>query len=560
MNSLTLKSLFIFEPKNKVAKRIDFEVGINIITSDKVKGNDVGKSILLKSIYHTLGADCIFDDKWKESPKIYIIHIAINEKAYYIYRSDKLFKVYSNDFDKLFSTINRMELAEYLKDLYGFSVKLPNKKTEELEIVPPVYSYLLNYVDQDRMEGPKFNSFGSLFQYKNDKNEILFNHFGIFTDEYFKTIERIEKLKKEEKELSNESVVINNMLKRVRGYLDGKDAPADIETLKVELEENKKEYTDIVVSLNTYKNKLMNLRNERIKLENDIKELQKWKTMKENDVKIVNDNFCPTCSQEIDDIGLKISQSSQLEDFYIMKNQLDSLLLDVERKLKQNEDHYAGLLKRLNKFEEEMNINNTQISDVLKHRGYLETQNNMLKESGVVQQNLSINAEQMKESKKTLKKYDDLKKEANELYEQLMIESINLFGLKEIALDKFKKLNGSFSSRGSNVPITTIIWYFNLLKVKFKLNPDAIRFPLVLDSPNNVELDDDKQKALFDYIFTNNNDDTQLIVSTLGFNKNDYQNVEFNNIIDLEVRKYNLLNKNDYEKNKDILNIIFVDE
>ncbi|WP_219620122.1 hypothetical protein [Bacillus canaveralius] len=69
-----------------------------------------------------------------------------------------------------------------------------------------------------------------------------------------------------------------------------------------------------------------------------------------------------------------------------------------------------------------------------------------------------------------------------------MIESVNRFALKELSLDKVKKINGSFSARGSNIPVSTIIWYFNLLKVKFELNPDAIRFPLVLDSPNNVEL------------------------------------------------------------------------
>ncbi|RSK54171.1 hypothetical protein [Bacillus canaveralius] len=140
-----------------------------------------------------------------------------------------------------------------------------------------------------------------------------------------------------------------------------------------------------------------------------------------------------------------------------------------------------------------------------------------------------------------------------------MIESVNRFALKELSLDKVKKINGSFSARGSNIPVSTIIWYFNLLKVKFELNPDAIRFPLVLDSPNNVELDEDKQKALFNYIFKNNNQDTQLIVSTLGFNKDDFQDVEFDNIIDLEVRKYNLLNKEEYEENKEFLNRIFED-
>ena len=45
MNKLTVRTLYLFEPKQKVAKRVDFEEGINVITSDKGTGNDVGKSI-----------------------------------------------------------------------------------------------------------------------------------------------------------------------------------------------------------------------------------------------------------------------------------------------------------------------------------------------------------------------------------------------------------------------------------------------------------------------------------------------------------------------------------
>lgn len=557
MNNLIVKSLMIFEPQNKLAKRIEFEEGINVITSDGIEGNDVGKSILLKSIYHTLGADSIFDDKWKETLKIYVLQIILEKSEYYICRTDKMFKIFSSEYKMIFNTANRNELSIFLNQLYDFGVKLPNKETDEFEIATPVYSYLLNYIDQDKMEGPKFSSFSNLYQYKNDKEKILYNHFGIFTDEYFKTIEKIEELKRVERNLNDEQRVIDSMIHRVKGYLKGKDAPINIESLKVELEKNKNEYTSLVMKLNKAKNDLIKLRNEQINLENDIKELQRFKRQKENDVEVINENICPTCSQQTDDIGLKITQNSQLEDFYIMKIQLDSFLLEVNKKVAQNEKHYEDLLERFTQFEEEMNDNNRQISDVLKHRGYIETLNNMLRESGVVQASKKENEEDLKANKKILTQYNNLKKEANLLYEQYMIESVNMLGIKEISVEKFNKINNNFISRGSNIPTSTIIWFFNLLKVKFILNPNALRFPLVLDSPNNVELDDNKRKALFNYIFMNKDENTQLIVSTLGFNINDYRNIHFDNIIHLNNNKYELLNKEDYEWNKGMLDIIF---
>ncbi|MGD6874242.1 hypothetical protein ACQCU1_18935 [Sutcliffiella horikoshii] len=557
MRSLIIHYLCIFDPKNKVAKKVDLVEGINVITSDKTAGNDVGKSILMKSIYHTLGADSIFDDNWYSSPKIYSMSFSINQNRFLIFRSEKLFKIYSGEFQFLFSTSNRSELSEYLMVLYGFSVKLPHKTTNELEVAPPAYSYLLNYVDQDHMDGPKFNSFDSLYQFKNDKEGILFNHFGIYTDEYFATVREIERLRKDEAELNEEILVIDKMLKRITLYLDGMDIPVGMGALRIELERDRKEYTDIVESLKTAKINLIKLRNEQVELESGIKDLLRLKKLKEKDVEMVNENYCPTCYQEMENERLKISQNSQLEDFYIMKNQLEQLLLEVERKVHQKEALYQGLLGKLNEFEENIKMSKKEISDVAKHRGYLETRNQLLIDSGSVQEKLSINKEAVKESKKILKKYNDLKKQANELYEQYMVETIVKFGLEEIDLEKFKKVNSNFKPRGSNIPITTIIWYYTLLKIKYYLNENVIRFPIVLDSPNNVELDENKESALFDYIFTQYIEDSQLIVSTLGFDTAEYPEVVIDNVILLNNKKYNVLNKKDYEENKDLLNIMF---
>ncbi|PAV28425.1 hypothetical protein CIL05_17185 [Virgibacillus profundi] len=560
MNKLVVKKIYIFELSNKLAKRVDFEEGINIITSDKEKGNDVGKSIILKSIYHTLGADSIFDDKWTSKSKVYLLHVNINTDEYFIYRNDKMFKIYSGDFKKQFSTINRKELSEYLECLYGFSVKLPNRNDEELELTPPVYSYLLNYVDQDHMNGSKFDSFMSLGQYPNYKENVLYNHFGILTDEYFEAAKKIEELKREEKSLLEEKLIVDKMLKKIRAYLEGIDAPGDEETLRIELNKSKKEYTDIVVSLKKAKNKLTKLRNEKIELESTIKDLLDIKKTRERGVQKINKNVCPTCSQHIDNIGIRISENSQLEDLYIIKDELDALVLEVNRKLMLHEEKYLNILSKYEQFEKSIEFNNNNISDVFKHRGYMETRDNLVKEFGTIEAKISDTNDNKKEKEKIIKKYKKLKDQANSLYEQYMIESIEEFGLEEINSKSVKHITNNLKARGSNIPITTIIWHFNLLKIKNELNKESIKFPIVLDSPNNVELDDNKEKALFNYIFTNRNKDTQLILSTLGFNAKDYEEVKIDKIIELKNKKYNLLNHKEYEENKDILEFVFNNE
>ena len=61
---MTFKELFLFSPHEKKAKRIKFENGINVITSNQEDGTDRGKSVVMRSFYHALGAESFFEAKW----------------------------------------------------------------------------------------------------------------------------------------------------------------------------------------------------------------------------------------------------------------------------------------------------------------------------------------------------------------------------------------------------------------------------------------------------------------------------------------------------------------
>lgn len=160
-----------------------------------------------------------------------------------------------------------------------------------------------------------------------------------------------------------------------------------------------------------------------------------------------------------------------------------------------------------------------------------------------------LQLKRISELKSKIKKYNEKKAKINKKYSELMILDKMKFGLKEIDDKNFKDINNIFTAGGSNKPIATVMWYINLLKLKNEFNPNAIKFPLVLDSPNNAESDYEKKKALLNYIFAEVNSDTQVIVSTLGFNISDYKDAEINNIIELKNNRYELLNKDDYKEN-----------
>ncbi|HBF6521752.1 TPA: hypothetical protein KOT35_003556, partial [Clostridioides difficile] len=547
MNSLFVNSLYIFEYESKMAKKIDFKHGINILTSDEKSGNDVGKSVLLKSIYHTLGADSIFDHMWNKITKTYILNVTIKNKTYYVYRRDNLFKIYNTNFKKIFMTNNRDELSNYLSDLYSFKVMLPKRENEELELAPPVYSYLLNYIDQDHLDGSKFSSFNSLTQFPNYKENVIYTHFGLFDEEYYKAIKELEILKSEEKNKKKEREVTLNMLNKIKSYLGNLDAPESIEVLNIELNKTKEEYSNIVINLQKIKNNLMKIRNEKVDLELNIKEIELTRRNEMKKLKVKN--VCPSCSHEIEDIDSKFIINNQIEDLIILKDELESEIIKCNRVIEKKEEEYQSLLDKLHEYESNMKINDDSISNVLKHKAYIDTKDDIVLDLEIIDKKIKEIQQTIEPYDKKIKEYNSLKKKANAKYEELMKKAKKDFGLEEIDENKIKNIKNNFIARGSNRAITTIMWYLTLLAVKYEFNENAIKFPLILDSPNNVESDEIKEESLFKYIFKNTKTDTQLILSSLGFNEMQFSEFKFDNIIKLENSKYNLLNKEDYYNN-----------
>lgn len=100
-------------------------------------------------------------------------------------------------------------------------------------------------------------------------------------------------------------------------------------------------------------------------------------------------------------------------------------------------------------------------------------------------------------------------------------------------------------------PLSTIIWYVNLIQLKHEFNPSAIDFPVVFDSPNNAETDETKKRQIYSYICERITEN-QLIVSGLGFSGDEILD-SFDSIITLTNNKYELLCQKDYDANVSLL-------
>ena len=559
MSKLIFKDLYLFSPSEKLAKKISFAPGRTMITSDVNDGTDRGKSVIMKALYHTMGADCYFEGKWDVSSKTYILHFSVDNNEYYMFRHNKLFKLFDGEKRLLFSVISRHELSERLSTITGFAVKLPPRErnsddgyVQELEIAPPVYNYLLYFVDQDYQNGSQFASFQHLSEYPDFKENVLYYHFGAFDDDYYMLVQEQDIYLAESKRLENDQKMTCMMLDKIFENIHSVSYSKDIEHLRADVNRTKDEYNKLSNALNHLRQKLIQLRNDKADLEHHLHALTLFG--KENDLQIasLNNHICPFCKSEISDtIDLRIKKYSTGDDIILLSSDMQYSIMEIDRKIAEYETEYSQWLSKLKKYEESMDIASTEINDILKHKGFIDIKESVAEDLDAIRINISENEKKLKEAKKSLRKYGEVKKRINERYYTLMLSDKNRFGLEGINAKSFENIKRTFSAGGSNNPLSTIIWYVNLIQLKHEFNPLAIDFPVVFDSPNNAETDETKKRQIYRYICERVTEN-QLIVSGLGFSGDEILN-SFDSVITLTNNKYELLCPEDYAANVSLL-------
>ena len=553
--NVIFKKIYIFDILTKKAFVTSFEVGVNVVTSSSIDGTDRGKSVLLRSLYHVMGADAHFDKKWKNEDKVYLLEFLVDNKKYFIYRHRKLFKVFNDLIQILFQTSSRTELSEFLGEIWSFEIFLPNRNTEKLEIAPPAYTYVMNFLDQDYYDGTNFNSFKSLGQYQNFKPDVIYSQFGIYDKNYFERVKSKQNLFERINESQDSYKKADEMKGKVSNLLENVVVPENLQELESELSIRSKEYNDILNSMNAFRYELTNLRNEKYELEIALNQIERFKNNKEKEIKfILETDICPECHSVLNDTtDLRSKRYNSIEDSLYIS---DSIYEDIEKISKaifQIESSYREFSNRLESYKKNINSAQKEIKNYTSYMGLNELYNSLnleLFNELQLQEELKDRIENIEEE---LKKVSEIKADINKKYYEMVDRQVLRFGLNELDESQYKAINRVFCASGSNKPISTVIWYFILNNIKTCFNKKSLKLPMVLDSPKNAEMDYNKEQALIEYILENSSNYTQLIFSSIGFERTKFIFEGEIKIIELKNDKYQLLNSETFKEYEDIL-------
>lgn len=553
MSSLVFKKLIIFSPLEDLAKQVDLKAGLNIITSQKKDGNDLGKSILAKSFYHCLGADCRFDDDFNHKKKVFILKFEYGKKTYTIYRNDAFFKIFDSKLNILWASSHRHELGEYLYDQFGFAIWLPSRETRLTEITPPAYSFAPYFIDQNQYHGSDFKSFENLTQYSNFKSDLIYTFLGAYDKDFHEIKARKESLEKDNTKLQKAIELSSAMLRQVSEELTSMNYNSNMNSLSIDCDLHENEYKSLSKQLNDLRIELYKLREQRAQVKYALDGAKTLEKQLNNKLNKFNSRFCPVCNSIIDNpLYVRVSACVTHSDFLILTDDFVQDYNAINKKIIRQETKYKNKLEQLNSLKASMdslrakNMTAAQIEGLTKFREKLSS------EHANKTSQLELTNESLKIVRKELKKYDARKKKVNDRYIEVISQYVSDLNLQSIELRKNKNIGSKFSASGSNTPLATVAWYFSLLKLKEELNPDRTCLPLILDSPLNVEADDEKYERQYSLIFEKFKYEHQMIVTGLGLAQSTVVPIGANVIV-LENKKYELLNKKDYEEVKELV-------
>ena len=134
--NLIVSSITMVDLTNKEAKRVSFSSGKNMLTS---LHNHLGKSVIMKSIYYTLGADVYYPHPIKKLNLLTYIDFSLNNQQYRVARLNNSFVLYCNNiFAGVYSSVGAFE--EKLCNLSNLEINLIGKDQEGTIVkCPPAF-------------------------------------------------------------------------------------------------------------------------------------------------------------------------------------------------------------------------------------------------------------------------------------------------------------------------------------------------------------------------------------------------------------------------------------
>ena len=518
MSSMYFKDIMIADIDKNTARFVEFQPGLNVITS---ADNHVGKSSLVKSLYHALGAEVKFDNTWSKSTKITAVRVVVNDVEYRFVRFARKFAIFQGDTLIFITDSVTKGLAPKLEEIFDFSIYLAEKgDAKKIIQAPPAFTFMPYYIDQDIGWAGLYESFLSLDQFeKKERIKSVYFHLGLYTKWTIEKMGERDRLKEEIAELQEREKEIRVTLKALLDEIQNLIIADNEEELEKHLTVPKERIAALVDAAGKVRNRIQELQTTLQQHEYQltiIKEYQKIQSPEDSNKKSLH--TCPRCGYEFDDEIYSLVRSSynQSNEDYLLK-QIELIISSIKAELQKQEQEYVRLMAELREQEKAFDESQDAYDAYIRHRGLRETVRKYqveLAENIVAQRDKE---DEIKELNKALRKIEG-KKDIEAGYIEHVKGNIIRLNAWDASFEGKIKLLMPITAQGSLEGKIVLSQYIGLFQTMDGSQSSVIRFPFVIDSPRGNEASDASSRDILNMI-AEIHSLPQVVLATVDYDK-----------------------------------------
>ncbi|GAA6427066.1 hypothetical protein [Dielma fastidiosa] len=544
--NLIITSVTIVDLTNKEAKKIEFSESKNLLTSEH---NHLGKSVIMKSIYYTLGAEVYFPNPIKAINLLTYLDFFIGDIKYRVCRLNRIFTLYQDGkFVKKFTSVG--DFGNALEEIFKLEINLVGKDDSgTITKCPPAFYYMPYYIDQEN--GWAANSFSfdrmNQFDLPQRKNSYFF-HLGVLDNAY---VEKSKSQKINERriaQLIKENEKLTTVIETLRIGLDDTQMSFDADSLERAISTRQEKVKKILDEIAKSRNALVEAEDNYIQLTHDKDVLAKYIKKKQP----LNDNVekdiveCPRCG-----MFFERSMTQKLEKMYLIESLHDDYtsisndINNLEKRIEKLKKTFLDKQNSLQYYEKTLADNQETYNAYLKSKAT----NQLLVE---YQTKIGTNISEIErldknnsEIRKELSSYNAERTQANNIYLSNLSKLLIDLDVPKDQVGEKSEPGTALVASGAYGPRCKVAQMLAFLQTQKKACSEIISFPLVIDSPNALEQDSEHLDSVIRTLLTWNKTDNQIIVASIGGKEtaNAISNVK---IILLDNPQNHLFSKNEY--------------
>jgi hypothetical protein len=506
---------------------VSFDPRLNLLTGE----NDVGKSTLIKSLYHALGADVpqLQNTRWKRARPIYCVKFSIGGNEYSIIRDERYFGVFDAE-RKLIGRYSGIGgergVGRFTNALLGFRIELERAADSGLSPAGPAFYFLPFYVDQDAGWTKSWASFNGLPQFKDYRRSMIEYHLGVRPQSYYDARKREIEFNEQLGEKTREKNALIAVRDSYRKRKIARQVDIDPSVFKKEIEELLDGFNEIYGRQQQVLHELKEARSEQYSIDNEIailrhaiRELDADYTLAESP-EMPDPIPCPTCGSEIQNsIAERFGILDDIDYCNSLIDQRTKKRMEIQYQIEEIEERYRQISDELNRVEEllQRTRQNITFAELVSSEGIKELLQSIDEDVAGLSDHENDIRRSIASLAPDLKLDGSRKKMIVEYYQQRMKEFLDMLNVHVLEGNDYKTLDRQIKNNalGSDLPRSLLAQYMAFLHTMNAYN-DFVVCPLVIDSPLQQEQDNSNVDAIFGFMFSRSLPAQQLIVGTLS--------------------------------------------